>query len=299
MKNVLKWLGIVLGGLFGLAILVFVSLNLVMGYRLSRRYSIEAEPVAIPTDEAARTRGAKWVSVLCVDCHGDDLAGQVIFEDPMLGHIASSNLTPGRGGVGGGYTDADWVRAIRHGVGSDGRPLLVMPSTDSYYLGDQDLGDIIAYVKSVPPVDKESGGYRLTPLARMLGAVGAFGNILHAETIDHSGPRPPAPPPGVTEAYGEYLVNTGGCRGCHGQALAGGSSPNPDSPPALNLTPGSELAGWTAEDFKTAIRTGETPSGHHLDPEFMPWKSYAHWSDDELSAVWLYLQSLPRSSGAG
>jgi mono/diheme cytochrome c family protein len=177
-------------------------------------------------------------------------------------------------------------------VGRDGKPLLVMPSAAFYTLSDDDLGAIIAYAKSVPAVDREIGGYRLTPLARVLVSAGAFGQIIDAEAIDHTGPRPPAPSAGVTTAYGEYLVGAGTCRTCHGQQLSGGKDPNPNAPPAPNLTPGGELGGWTNEDFIRTLRTGTTPGGRVLSP-YMPWKYIGRMSDDELKAVFLYLQSLP------
>jgi len=62
--------------------------------------------------------------------------------------------------------------------------------------------------------------------------------------------------------------------------------------PSPNLTPGGELASWSEVDFFTAIRTGVTPSGHKLSEE-MPWQNFGQMTDDELKAVWLYLQSLP------
>ena len=55
-----------------------------------------------------------------------------------------------------------------------------MPAEVLYYLSDADLGDIIAHLKNVPPVDKEIGGYNVTPLARVLMATGAFGDIIAA-----------------------------------------------------------------------------------------------------------------------
>jgi hypothetical protein len=62
----------------------------------------------------------------------------------------------------------------------------------------------------------------------------------------------------------------------------------------LNLTQGGELIGWTLDDFMTTMRTGVTPSGHQLDDEYMPWKTiFQYMTDEELEAIWLYLQSLP------
>jgi hypothetical protein len=80
--------------------------------------------------------------------------------------------------------------------------------------------------------------------------------------------------------------------------MSGGVIPGlPSSwPPAPNLTfgAGSTLPTWTEEGFITAMRTGVTPMGAKLRSEYMPWTSYRYMSDDELKAVWLYLQSLPK-----
>lgn len=77
--------------------------------------------------------------------------------------------------------------------------------------------------------------------------------------------------------------------------MNGGPFPDPTRKKiSPNLTPGGELVAWTEEDFINTIRTGRTPGGHDLDPEFMPWKEYRNFTDDELKAIWLYLQSLPK-----
>jgi hypothetical protein len=75
--------------------------------------------------------------------------------------------------------------------------------------------------------------------------------------------------------------------------LVGNQPPAPDSPPAPNLTPDGRLGNWTEEAFITTIRTGVTPDGRQLNSEFMPWPSIGKLDDDELRAVWLYLESLP------
>jgi len=90
-------------------------------------------------------------------------------------------------------------------------------------------------------------------------------------------------------------VNTNDCRICHGPELNGGPFPDPTiTKISPNLTPGGETSFWSEEDFIHVIRTGVTPSGHTLDPEFMPWPSYSMFYDEELQAIWLYLQSLPK-----
>ncbi len=296
LRTTLKWIGIGLGCLVGLVVVVLVGLYAWTGLRLGRIYRIEPAPLRVSADLAGVERGRHWTAVHCTGCHGEDLAGTVVFDDPSLGRAEASNLTSGRGGVASAYTDADWVRAIRHGVRPNGKALVIMPSKDYYYLSDDDLAAIIAYVKAVPPVDKQIGGYAFTPMARILAALGAFGDFLAAEVIDHGASRPSAPTAGASATYGAYLVKTGGCQSCHGQELSGGKDPNPAAPPAPNITPAA-LGGWSETEFVTVMRTGVMPGGRQLS-EFMPWKYTGRMSDDELKALWLYLKSVPAKESA-
>ncbi len=289
--KILKWIGIVLGGLVLLIALAAGGMIASSTNRFSKTYDIQAETITVPTDEASLAIGKHWAEMHCQGCHGEDLSGGPFFEDPSIGYVDAPNLTSGKGGVGATNTDADWVRAIRHGVKADGTSVFIMPSNDFYYLSDTDLAGIIAYVKSVPPVDNEIRPRSLKPFAKILYAVGAFGNLLYAETIQHE-MRPPAPAVGLTVEYGKYLADAHGCKSCHGEALSGDQPAEPGAPLAPNLTPGGELAVWTEADFFNTLRTGVTPSGHELS-ESMPWQGLGKMTDDELKAVWMYLQSLP------
>jgi hypothetical protein len=85
------------------------------------------------------------------------------------------------------------------------------------------------------------------------------------------------------------------CRLCHGDDLSGGeffNDPQLGYVDAPNLTPGGELVGWSEEDFLTALRTGVVPTGRILS-DSMPWVGFSKMTDDEITAVWMYLQSLP------
>ena len=210
----------------------------------------------------------------------------------MLGKIPARNLTPGKGGVGSEFTDADWVRAIRYGINPEGQSLIIMPSSYFYYFSDSDLGDIIAYLNTLPPVDKEWPAPEFTSLGKILVSAGALGRVIETENINHSVVRPSAPVEGATAAYGGYLVEVSGCRMCHGEDLTGVENPpNPAAPPVPGLVAGSEVAFWSEAQFITTIRTGMTPSGHSLT-EFMPWKEFGNMTDDQFKAIWLYLNSL-------
>lgn len=293
MRKVLQWSGIVLGSLVGLVALTVVGVYVITESRFNQTYDIQVETVAIPTDAASIQYGQHVATIRgCRECHAPNLAGQVLLQDPAVGRLVSSNLTSGKAGIGSTYTDTDFVRAIRHGVGPDGKPLLFMPSHEWYYLSDGDLGAVIAYVKRVPPVDSDLPPIQVGLPLRVLYLLGQV-PLVPAEVIDHDAPRPVAPPAGVTPEYGKYLAVT--CTGCHGEGLSGGPIPGvpPDWPPALNLTPGSELIGWSEADFINTLRTGVTPSGSQLRNEYMPWKVLGQMTDDELKALWLYLQSVP------
>lgn len=292
MKKILKWIGIVVGGLLALVVIALAVMYFSADFRFNKTYTIAAEPVVIPTDAASLAVGKHWAEIHCQTCHSEDLGGGPFFEDESLGYVDAPNLTAGKGGLGSTNTDADWVRAIRHGVKANGQSVFIMPSNDFYYLSDADLGSVIAYVKSAPPVDRDIRPRTFMPMAKVLYSLGAFGNLLYAETITHD-VRPPAPPVGITLEYGEYLVNANGCRPCHGQALSGAQPSEPGAPLAPNLTPGGELIGWSEADFINTLRTGVTPSGRQLS-DSMPWKGLGKMTDDELKTVWLYLQSQPK-----
>ena len=294
LRKILKWIGIVLGSLIGLFVLAFAVLYVigtVKWNRLHGKYEGPVETITIPTDRASIIRGEHIATIrICKECHTENWSGQSD-SVPGLITLAFPNLTSGVGGAGATNTDEDWVRAIRHGVGQDGRGLLLMPSRVWYYLSDEDLADLIAYLKSLPPVDNEPPKTELGPLGRVMMTLGQLPPELtepDATVIDHDTPRPVAPQPGVTVEYGMYLART--CTLCHGSELNGQTIF--DGSVALNLTPGGEMKGWSEEDFIATMRTGVTPNGHQLK-DVMPWKYFGQMTDDELKAVWMYLQSLP------
>jgi cytochrome c553 len=293
-------------GLVVVSLLVLVVLVAAGGYsasqmRINRRYAVAAETIAIPTDSLSIARGRHLARAMakCADCHAEDLGGRILGESGAMGRWVTVNLTRGKGGVGGVMRDEDWVRAIRHGVGHDGRSLFLMPSEIFQNLASGDVADIIAYVKSVPPVDRELPPLSFGPVARGLIATDKI-PFFSAAYIDHSKPvRGDAPAPGPTAEYGNYIVHTAGCSGCHGPTLAGGKieAGDPSWPPAANLTP-TGLKAYDEAAFFTALRTGVRPGGTKIN-DAMPWVWTREMTDDEIRAVWAYLKTVPpREFGA-
>ncbi|MEO7367166.1 MAG: c-type cytochrome [Gemmatimonadaceae bacterium] len=288
----LKWLGYIVGVLIALILIAVGTVYAVTSSRMGKSYPTTVETVAVPTDPASVARGKHLVEAVgkCQNCHGDNLAGKRVFDDAVFAKLTSANLTSGAGGIGRTFTEADYVRAMRHGVRKDGKSLLFMPAEVFYYFNDTDLGQIIAYLKSLPPVESAVAPARSAgPIVRALSLLTPF-PLVSASLAVHSEPRPADVAEGVTAEYGEYLAKTGACTACHGANLSGGNKI--EQVLALNLTPGGELGKWTEADFTKAIRTGVRPDGRVLSA-VMPWPYAKNMTDDEIRAMWLYIHSLP------
>lgn len=292
MSKAFKWIAVSFATLFiivGLAALVLYSLGRA---RLNETYDPAIATIPMDNSPVAVERGKHLVEAVsaCGECHGEGLRGQAFFDEPAVGTVVSANLTSGDGGIAAAYSDEDWIRAIRHGIDPAGSPLLVMPAQHFQNMSAADLNAVVAYLKTVPPVDNVPPATKLTPLTYILIALGQFDDNIPAEYLNHEAPFPEAPPEGATQAYGEYLVSIATCRECHGKELASGQA-GPGEPIGPNLTPSGNLGSWSQADFVKLIRTGQTPTGRQINP-FMPWRYYSQMTDVELEAIWLYLQSL-------
>lgn len=231
----------------------------------------------------------------CKDCHGADFGGGVMVDAFPIGTFLGPNITSGAGSATVEYTAADWDRIVRHGVKPDGTPS-AMPSQDFARMSDQELSDIVTFINSLPPVDHTvEVPVSLGPVGRILVATGSLplaSDLIGVHDQDHLSTPPPA---ARTVEFGGHLAST--CAGCHGPTYAGGPIPggDPSWPPAANLTPHADgLAGWSYDDFVTALRDATRPDGTPVQPP-MTFVSplAAAMTDVELEALWLYLQSLP------
>ncbi len=233
----------------------------------------------------------------CADCHGDDLGGKIIADDPAIGLLSAPNITGGRGGVTADFAMADWDLVIRHGVRPDSTALVLMPSDDYAPMTDADLVALVSYIRQLPPVDREMPPRsELHMVGRGLLVAGKL-PLLSAERIDHSAP-PATARPGATAEYGAYLADIGGCRGCHGPQLSGGPIPGmpPDTPPAANITP-TGIGQFSEADFFRAMRDGLRPDGTKIS-DVMPVRFTRQMTDDETIALYLYLRNVaPRPFG--
>jgi mono/diheme cytochrome c family protein len=262
--------------------------------RFRRTYDVPEEHIAVSDDSAIIARGAHLAaSVGCADCHGEGLRGNAVIDAPPMGRLVALNLTKGEGGIGGQLTPALIERAVRHGVSPTGQALRIMPSNDYQYMSDDDVRAVVSYVQHVSPVNNVLAPSHLMLLPRVL-MVANVASFLPAESMRDSAGKPMSVAPGSTKDYGLYLATLAGCRACHGPGLSGGKIGfgDPAWGPAANLTPTGNLGKWSEAEFVQTIRTGKRPDGSPLRAP-MPWKTISNLTDDELHAVWLYLQSMP------
>ena len=290
----------ILGGLVGLVLLVVLGAYVVSAVRLKKHYAVTGKVVPQPTDSASLARGQALATLYgCTGCHTPNLGGQQLIDAFPMAKLATSNLTRGEGGVAATYSDADWDRAVRHGIKRDGTPLVLMPSLTFNRMSDDEFGRILAYVKSVPAVNRTPAPRVLYPIARVLHTFRLGPEpLVPAEVIDHTTQRNPQPAPGPTLAYGEYVATA--CRFCHGENLGGQPvGGEPGAPPSPPIGPNSVVSRWTEAQFVQTMRSGVTPEGRKLRPEFMPWPAVGALHDDELHALYTYLHQAPKQPASG
>jgi hypothetical protein len=227
---------------------------------------------------------------------GSEGAGEPLPFGGLPGRIVASNLTPDKETGAGTWSDDQLARAIREGVGHDGRalfPIMAYPRFRS--MSDEDVASIVVYLRSLPPVRNE-----LPPTEI----------IFPVKYLIRNAPRPlegpvTAPNPGDRVAWGKYLATIAGCEDCHtpqnahgqsvpGLTLAGGfvlKIPGAAAASA-NLTP--EASGISYYDealFLQAMRTGYVKA--RALSQIMPFGFYSHMTDDDLKAIFAYLRTVP------
>ena len=258
--------------------------------RFSAKHRYQLPEFNLAADSALLAEGARLMTAKgCNDCHGGDLGGRVFIDDPALGLIAAPNLTKGKGGLPQDFGASDWLRALKHGVNRDSTTLRIMPSYEYTQLSERDLKALIAYGLSLAPIDRELPPIQFKPVGRILSDLDKL-PVFVAERIDHAAGIVPDLQPAVSVEFGKYLAVS--CTGCHQNNLKGGDPVIPGSPQVADITSSGNLGKWTEEQFLVALRTGKTPEGKDLQPQFMPWPMTKSYTDTELKALYVYLRSI-------
>lgn len=287
LKKIFKITGITFGVLVGIVLLVYAYIYFDIRWRISKTYNINAEPIEIKYDSASLALGQHLVNTrACIECHGKDLGGTTLIEDPLIGTFASKNITKGKGGLPEDFSVTDWVLAMKHGVNRNGKPLYLMPSHELSQLTQMDMAAIIAYCSQVPAVDREPKKFTLGPLGYVLSEFGLI-PLLPAEFTDHQINFVKEIKREISATYGQYLSTI--CINCHGSNFKGGESPVPGGKYVADISSTGNPGKWSHQEFITAMHTGVTPEGKTLNPQEMPWTITKSFTEDELTALHMYL----------
>ena len=243
----------------------------------------------------------------CFGCHTDadwskrgapPVAGREgsghVWSDQDMPWLISPNITSDKETGVGNWSDDTLARAIREGIGHDGRALFpIMPYPDYRQMSDEDLASTIIYIRSAPAIRNQ------LPITKLPFPLNFFMQNM---------PEPitapvPAPDQSTPAARGAYLAKMGACADCHtpqekGQPLpgldfAGGFILKEPSGPvaSANITPAASGIGYYNEaTFVRAMREGRV--GARPLHASMPWWFYGKMTDDDLSAVFAFLQTL-------
>ncbi len=305
MKKFFKWTGIVL-------LVIIAGLFVTIEMRQNLKFEAPYPDIKASTDSAviAKGKGLVFGPAHCANCHtpaklhekvnaGEEvpLIGGNVFNLPIA-TIYTPNLTPDKSGIGR-LSDQEIARVLRYGVRNDGTAVLgFMPFHNT---SDEDLTAIISYLRSQPAVKNEIPENRYNLL----------GKAIKAFLIKPEGPTEPIVKlvkKDTSAEYGKYIANSiANCKGCHtntdmmtgaylGEPFAGGLKFEIDSTDGANyalytpnLTPDKtgRLSGWTQKQFIDRFRKGKLIRESH-----MPWGPFSRMSDDELKAIWNYLQTI-------
>ncbi len=299
-------------GVMVLAGVLAIAITLTIGWRPF--IGPKARPLSRRTFERTpqRLERGRYIATAlsgCLYCHsrhdwaapgtpivrGSEGAGDVQPETDLPGRIVAPNLTPDPETGAGKWTDDQLARAIREGVGHDGRALFpMMPYTHYRAMSDEDLASVIVYLRSLPAVRHE------LPKTEI---------IFPVRYLIRSAPEPVTSP--VSEGadasdpikHGAHLVNLAGCGDCHTPQVKGENVPGMEfaggamfagpwgQVASANLTPDpSGMPYYDEPLFLEVIRTGYVKA-RPLNP-IMPVMVYKNLTDSDLKAMFAYLRTL-------
>ncbi len=313
--------------MLGLAFLVLLLVAAGLGYaswKKPAQREVTAEKIEGTAERLARGKYLVETVTNCFDCHSEK-SGNLFGMPPVPGKIGAGanycyderwgfpgricfpNITPDPKTGIGTWRDDELLRAIREGVDRHGDALFsLMPYHTFRNLSDEDARSIVAYLRTIPPVEiaREKTSLRFPvsyfiksepqPLTKAVSAVDR---------------RDPV-------AYGKYLAELAGCRSCHtpvdaeykplpGKEYAGGQDFVIDvgvSRRSTNITshPKFGVARLDKLEFIALFKKYEDreKAAVEVPPDrntLMPWLNYGGMKPEDLAAIYDYLLTVPPS----
>ncbi len=267
MKTLLRWS---LRSLLVLLILLLLSLGyLTMVFNQSftpqsRDFTLSANINLAEGERLARITGCYG------GCHGADASGQDFFG------VYASNLTK----IVHEYSDEQLEHAVRQGIRPDGTSLKMMPSSMYQHVSDDDLSNILGFLRSLPQSDKPiKGDVAMMGMTPYL-AYTFYGDQVLAALYSSSSTPPKLRP--ANAKMGEYMTQIS-CTECHGEDLQGFA----DMIPSLSM-----VNAYSLEQFKTLLSTGKALGDRDVGVMSQVAKSrFTHLTEEEVSAIYEYIKS--------
>jgi len=246
----------------------------------------------------------------CVGCHTlpkqEDrtrLNGGLALNSPF-GAFYVPNISPDPNDGIGAWSEADFITAMTKGTSPDGRHYFpAFPYTSYQHMKQDDLRDLFAYLKTLPPVAGKVRDHAVPFPFNIRRTLGAWKFLF----LDGQPFRPDASKSDEWNR-GAYLVTgPGHCVECHSPRNAVGAiiadkrfagGPAPDGQGGVpNLTQ-FKLKNWTTEDFLETLTTGMTPDADAVGGAMTEVvRSTSQLPEADRKAMAVYLKSLSPVEG--
>jgi cytochrome c553 len=237
-------------------------------------HAVPLAQIAVPKDAASIQEGGRLAKLFgCRSCHGLNAEGRIWDGPPWF--VASISPPPIAAKIAN-YSDAELLRLIRHGIKKDGTSLYVMATISQQHIADDDMGRLIAWLRTVKPGPKDVGtGINWGPVGRLGALTGQFKPSFQAGDV-----APKQRPADI----GRYFVDTM-CSECHTL-----DTPKPNDNGQVAPALASTVASYDPAAFKKLMRTGVGMSNRDLGlmKEIGQEAAYA-LSDEEIAAIQAYL----------
>jgi mono/diheme cytochrome c family protein len=247
----------------------------------------------------------------CASCHAVPnqpdrlkLGGGLAIPSPF-GTFYAPNISPDRADGIGGWTENDFVNAVKRGISPGGAHYFpAFPYTSYAHATVQDVRDLFAYLKTLAPVSGRTPDHDLPFPFNIRRNVGIWKLLFMDDALFVPNQSRP-----TQWNRGAYLVNTfGHCAECHSprnllggiiaaQRFAGG--PDPDGKGFVpNITQKGELAEWSEKDIDYFLETGQTPDGDNAGGAMARViRNTSELSSGDRAAIANYVKSLPPVEG--
>jgi cytochrome c553 len=277
MRKLLRWVAYGLGALAVLILLAAGAVWLVSSQKLNAEVAPRPDHLARPTPAQLADAERQGRVFGCFSCHGNGLRGNKMFDEPNVGTIWAPNLT----NIAASASDEQLARAIRQGVGADGRSLFIMQSEVFQHLTDQEVAALIAMVRAQPRGGTDTPRNVYGPLGRLGIVLGKFKSA--PDMVTEYSMLEPIRVGGQYDAGHRLAVLN--CSGCHNADLSGKEAKPGEMSPDLAI-----VGAYDLPQFKILLRTGRPAGGQKLNlMASIARTDLSHMTDAEIEQLYAYL----------